>query len=153
VQNLCTLLNSAFTASRLDLFAYPGLGVRTPSARNFQPEPDVVVLPGLAGYDLYAENFRLLAEVLSPSNTRMEIDLKLRRYREASENLYAVVIEPREFLVEIHARRNDWRPVKLTKADDPIEMPEFWLRCQVVDLYRGTVLDPRRGGSSLTLAR
>jgi Uma2 family endonuclease len=146
VQNLCALLNAAFAASRLDLFAYPGLGVRTPSARNFQPEPDVVVLPGLAGYDLYSENFRLLAEVLSPSNTRMEIDLKLRRYREAPENLYAVVIEPREFLVEIYSRQNDWQPVRLTKAGDPIEMPEFGLRCEVADLYRGTVLDPKRGG-------
>jgi Uma2 family endonuclease len=119
--------------------------VRTPSARNFQPEPDVVVLPGIAGYDLYSENFRLLAEVLSPSNARMEIDLKLRRYCEAPENLYAVVIEPRELLVEIYGRRNNWQPVKLTKADDPIEMPELGLRCQVVDLYRGTVLDPKRG--------
>jgi Uma2 family endonuclease len=142
VWNLCELLNSAFTAQHLDLFAYFDAGVRSPGVRNFQPEPDVVVVPGIAGYNLYSEHFQLVAEVLSPTNTQREIGLKLRRYREAPDNLYAVVIEPREFLVEIHAKRGDWQPVILTKADDPIELPEFGLRCRVADLYRGTPLDP-----------
>jgi Uma2 family endonuclease len=142
--NLCTVLNNAFAAQRLDLFAYQRAGVRNPGLRNFQPEPDVVVVPGIAGYDLYSETFQLVGEVLSPTNTRQEIDLKLRRYREAPDNLYALVIEPREFLVEIHAKSRGWQPAKLTMADDAIEMPEFGLRCRVGDLYRGTPLDPRK---------
>jgi Uma2 family endonuclease len=142
--NLCNLLNSAFTARRLDLFAYFDVGVRTPGVRNFQPQPDVAVVPGVSGYDLYSERFQLVAEVLSPSNTRQEIDLKLRRYREAPDNLYAMVIEPREFLVEIHAKNRNWQPAILMHADDSIEMPEFGLRCSVADLYRGTPLDPRQ---------
>jgi Uma2 family endonuclease len=144
VSNFCALLNSAFAAQRLDLFAYFDAGVRSAGVRNFQPQPDVVVVPGVAGYDLYSERFQLVAEVLSPSNTRTEIGLKLRRYREAPDNLYAVVIEPREFLVEIYSKRNDWQPAKLTTADDQIEMPEFGLRCRVGDLYRGTPLNPER---------
>jgi Uma2 family endonuclease len=103
----------------------------------------VVVLPGIAGYDLYSENFLLVAEVLSPSNTRAAIELKLRRYREAPDNLYNVVIEPREYWVQISAKRGNWQPVALNKADDPIEMPEFDLSCRVMDLYRGTPLDPQ----------
>jgi Uma2 family endonuclease len=142
--NLCNLLNSAFTARRLDLFAYFDVGVRTPGVRNFQPQPDVAVVPGVSGYDLYSERFQLVAEVLSPSNTRQEIDLKLRRYREAPDNLYAMVIEPREFLVEVHAKNRNWQPAILVHADDSIEMPEFGLRCSVADLYRGTPLDPRQ---------
>jgi Uma2 family endonuclease len=141
-RNFCELLNTAFSRQRLDLFAYFSAGVRNPGLRNFQPEPDVVVVPGVAGYDAYSEKFQLAGEIMSPTNTRREIDLKLRRYREAPDNLYTVVIEPREFLVEIYARRNNWQPVKLTKPDDSIEMPEFGLRCSVVDLYRGTPLDP-----------
>src|SRR4051812_10454802 len=89
--NLCGLLNGAFLIQRLDLFAYIGVGVRTVGIRNFQPEPDVTVLPGVAGYDVYSEDFRLVAEILSPSNTDDEISLKLRRYREAPANLYAIV--------------------------------------------------------------
>jgi Uma2 family endonuclease len=147
VQNLAALLNRAFAAKGLDLFAYIDAGVRTPGLRNFQPEPDVVVVPGSAGDELYSEHFQLAAEVLSPSNTRAEIDLKLRFYREAPDNLYAVVIEPREFPLELHARRADWKPVRLTKPDDPIIMPEFQLSCRVADLYRGTPLDPQRKGA------
>jgi len=147
VSNLCQLLNSAFAARNLDLFAYFDVGVRSPDVRNFQPEPDVAVVPGVAGYDLYSERFQLVAEVLSPTNRRQEIDLKLRRYCEAPHNLYAVVIEPREFLVEIYSKRANWQPAILTKPDDPIEMPEFGLRCRVADLYVGTPLDPQRARS------
>jgi Uma2 family endonuclease len=142
--NLCALLNGAFAARRLDLFAYFDAGVCSPGVRNFQPQPDVAVVPGVAGYDLYSERFHLVAEVLSPTNTRAEIDLKLRRYREAPENLYALVIEPREFLVDIYAKSRKWQLTTLTRADEPIEMPEFGLTCRVVELYRGTPLDPQR---------
>ena len=140
--NLCNLLNTAFAERRSDLFAYFDAGVRSPGVRNFQPQPDVVVVPGVAGYELYSERFRLVAEVLSPSNTRQEIDLKLRRYREAPDNLYAVVIEPLAFMVEIHAKSRNWQPAILKRPDDVIEMPEFALRCSVVDLHHGTPLDP-----------
>jgi Uma2 family endonuclease len=111
---------------------------------KFQPEPDVVAVPGVAGYDLYSEDFQLAGEILSPTNTRREIDLKLRRYQEAPDNMYTVVIEPREFLVEICARRLDWQRTTLLKVNDPVEMPEFGLSCRVADLYRGTPLDPQR---------
>ena len=147
VSNLCQLLNSAFAARNLDLFAYFDVGVRSPDVRNFQPEPDVAVVPGVAGYDLYSERFQLVAEVLSPTNRRQEIDLKLRRYCEAPHNLYSLVIEPREFLVEIYARRAAWQATILTNADDAIEMPEFGLSCRVADLYVGTPIDPRRAKS------
>ena len=144
--NFCSLLNNAFAAQNLDLIAYIDIGVRNIGVRNFQPVPDVVVLPGIPSYEPYSERYRLAAEVLSPSNTRREIDLKLRRYREAPDNLYAVVIEPREFLVEIHARSRGWQPMVLKQADETIAMPEFGLICCLGDLYRNTPLDPRRRG-------
>jgi hypothetical protein len=106
VGNLCELLNSAFAARKLDLFAYFDVGVRSPGVRNFQPQPDVVVVPGVAGYDLYSERFQLVAEV----------------------------IEPREFSVEIYAKRDSWQPAILRKPDDQIEMLEFGLRCRLGDL-------------------
>jgi Uma2 family endonuclease len=142
--NLCDVLNNAFAAQGLDLYAYQRAGVRNPGLRNFQPEPDVVVVPGVAGYDLYSEKFQLAGEIMSPTNSRQEIDLKLRRYREGPDNRYAVVIEPHEFLVEIHAKRESWQPKVLKKPDDIVEMPEFGLRCYIVDIYRGTPLDPLR---------
>jgi Uma2 family endonuclease len=138
--NLCELLNLNLAAQGRHLYAYHEIAIRLPGVKNFQPEPDVVVGPGTAGYEVFADDFRLVAEVLSPSNTRNEIELKLRRYREADGNLYALVIEPREFLVEIYARSRGWERTILSRPDDPIEMPEFGLRCSVGDLYRGTPL-------------
>jgi Uma2 family endonuclease len=143
-RNLCELLNGGFAAQGSDLFAYHEIAIRLPGVVNFQPEPDVVVAPGIAGYELYTEDFRLIGEILSPSNTRREIDLKLRRYGEAPDNLYAVVIEPRAFFVEIHAKSRNWQPTILRTADDALEMPELGLQCRVADLYRGTPLDRQR---------
>jgi Uma2 family endonuclease len=94
----------------------------------------------------YAEHFQLAAEVLSPSNTRKLIDMKMRMYYGAPDNLYVVVIEPRKFWVEICAKSRGWDTVLLKRADDVIEMPEFGLRCLVADLYRRTPLDPRWPG-------
>jgi len=145
--NLSELLNNPFEMESPDLFAYVGTAVRIENVRHFQSQPDVVVVPGVAGYDLYSEKFQLAGEIMSPTNSRQEIDLKLRRYREGPDNLYAVVIEPREFLVEIHAMCENWQAVVFVKAGATIEMPEFGLRCRVVDLYRGTPLDPQRAGS------
>ena len=144
-RNFCELLNRAFTAQGLDLLAYHEIAIRLPGVLNFQPEPDVVVAPAPAGYDLYTQDVRLVGEILSPSNTRTEIDMKLRRYREAPGNLYAVIIEPREFLVEIHAKSRNWQALIVKKPDDPLAMPEFGVRCLVVDLYRRTPLDPHQG--------
>ena len=142
--NLCELFNRAFAERHRDLYAYHEIAIRLPGVMNFQPEPDVVVASDPAGYEVFAEHFLLVAEILSPSNTRAEIELKLRRYREAASNLYVVLIEPREFLVEIYARSRAWQGAVLSNASDPIEMPELGLNCSVRDLYRGTPLCPRQ---------
>jgi Uma2 family endonuclease len=142
--NLFKLLDRSLAAQGRDLVAYHEIAIRSPGVLNFQPEPDVVVAPPPAGYELYTQDVRLVAEILSPSNTRVEMDVKLRRYREAPGNLYVLMIEPREFLVEVYAKTRDWQPLILKQPNDPIEMPEFDFRCSVGDLYRGTPLDPDR---------
>ena len=142
--NLCDLLNRGFEAQRRDLFAYQEIAVRVPAVTNFQPEPDVVVAPAPASYDLFVEDFSLIAEILSPSNTRAEVELKLRRYREAAHNLYVLLIEPRDIKVEVHARSRAWQATVLTGRQDRIELPELGLSCVVEDLYRGTPLAGRQ---------
>jgi Uma2 family endonuclease len=85
-----------------------------------------------------------VAEIVSTTNTRRAIESKLHWYREGAYNLYAVLIEPREFLIDIYAKRAGWQPARLTSGDEAIEMPEFGLSCRVADLYDGTRLDPKR---------
>jgi Uma2 family endonuclease len=143
--NFRDLLNGSLRAKGLDLYAFGDVGVRSPGLLNFQPESDVVVASRFVEeHYYYSENFQLAAEVLSSSNTRTEIDLKTRRYCEASSNLYAVVIDPERYMVEIYARSRKWEPVILEQPGDVIEMPEFGLHCVVADLYEGTPLDPSR---------
>jgi Uma2 family endonuclease len=143
--NFRDLLNNALSAKGLDLYAFADVGVRSPRLANFQPEPDVVVAPGMIDEDFYySEHFQLAAEVLLPSNTRTEVDLKTRRYCEAPSNLYAVVIDPKKYMVEIYPKSRKWVPAVLELPGDAIEMPEFGLRCVVADLYAGTPLDLRR---------
>jgi Uma2 family endonuclease len=143
-RNFSELLNRSFAVQGRNLYAHREIAIRLPGLANFQPEPDVVVAPGPPGYELFYENFQLVAEILSPSNTRAEIGLKLRRYREAPDNLYSVVIEPREFLVEVHAKTRSWQPFTLKHPDERIEMPEFEFSCVLADVYRGTPLVPDR---------
>jgi Uma2 family endonuclease len=140
--NFQNLLNAAFLAKGLDLYAYQEISVRTPGVNNFQPRPDVAVFSGVAGYDYYTDRYQLVAEVLSPTNTKREIELKLRRYREAPECLYAVVINSRTVEIELYARDNDWQLQSLKGVDSWIELSKFGLRCCLGELYRGTPLDP-----------
>jgi Uma2 family endonuclease len=140
--NFKNLLNAAFLAKGLKLYAYQEISVRTPGVNNFQPRPDVAVFSGVAGFDYYTDRYQLVAEVLSPANTKREIELKLRRYREAPECLHAAVINSRIVETELYARDNDWQSQPLKGPDAWIELPKFGLRCRLAELYRGTLLDP-----------
>jgi Uma2 family endonuclease len=123
--NLAFLLDKTFRARDLGLLAYVNVCVRNPGVKDFQSQPDVIVAPGPARDELYSERYHLVAELLTATNMGVEIELKLRRYCEAPENLYALVMEPHEFRVEIYAKSCGWERVVFTSPDDVIEMPEF----------------------------
>jgi Uma2 family endonuclease len=142
--NLATLLNSALSSQGLGLFAYVEGGVRAPGVANFQPTADVVVVPDDPDYLSYDLRFRFVAEILSPTNRRREIDLKATRYRAVESNLCLLVIDSRKLLVEMQSRVDGWVLRKLTKLEDEIVVPEFGFRCTLLDLYRRTPLDPER---------
>jgi len=146
--NLRDVLEKAFAVQGLDMLVLNESGLRVPGVTNFQPEPDVIVIPGIAGYQVYAERFLLVAEVLSPSNTKSLIAQKLRRYKQHPDNLYCLVIDSRRTWLQIHARRSEWEPVTLEHPADVLELPEFALRCTIGNLYRRTPLDPMRSAGT-----
>ena len=142
--NLRDLLNEGLGAQELDVFVVNEVGVRVRGVTKFLPRPDLVIVPGIAGYQLYADRFLLVAEVLSPSNTKSLIAQKVRRYKQHPDNLYCLVIDSRRTWLQLHSRRSDWGLVTLDDPADILELPEFGLRCTVVELYRRTPLDPER---------
>jgi Uma2 family endonuclease len=142
--NLRDLIHDALRVQRLDFLVLNEIGVRVRGVTNFLPRPDVVIFPGVVGDEVYADRFLLVAEVLSPSNTKSLIAQKVRRYKQHPENLYCIVIDSRRIGLQIHARRNGWAPETFDKPADVVELPEFGLRCTLGELYRRTPLDPGR---------
>jgi Uma2 family endonuclease len=142
--NLRDLLKEGLVRKGLDLLVVNESGVKVPGVTHFMPRPDVIVIPGIADYQVFAERFLLAAEVLSPSNTKSLIAQKLRRYKEHPDNLCCLVIDSRRTWMQIHRRSRDWEPVTLDSPADVLDLPEFALRCAIGDLYRHTPLDPGR---------
>ena len=140
--NLQELLNAALSGRPLR--AVQAVGLRIPGLRRFNPEPDVAVLPGPATYSGYADTFLLVAEIVSDSNTREEIGVKVERYKQHPENLYALVIEQRSVSVELHERGgSSWSTRTLTGLDDILALPAFGFRQPLAALYAGTPLSAR----------
>src|SRR5262245_51215716 len=140
--NLRDLLKAALETKGLNYLVMNEMGVRVRGVAHFLPRPDVVVIPGIMGDEVYAERFFLAAEVLSPSNTKSLVAQKVRRYKEHPDNLYCLVIDSRRAWMEIHPRARCWEPVELADGDDVLELPDFGLRCTLRDLYRHTPIDP-----------
>ena len=145
------LLKEALARKGLDLLVLNEIGVRVSGVANFLPRPDVVVFPEILGDEIYADRFFLVAEVLSPSNTKSLIAQKLRRYKAHPDNLYCVVIDSRRPWLQVHACRSGWVPTTLNDPAAVLDLPEFALRCTVGDLYHRTPLDPKRGGGGAHL--
>ena len=85
-RNLCDLLQRALARKAPDLVVLQEIGVRVPGVTNFLPRPDVVIIPEIVGDEVYSDRFLLVAEVLSPSNTKSLIAQKMRRYKERPDN-------------------------------------------------------------------
>jgi Uma2 family endonuclease len=149
--NLRDLLKEALRVQELDVLVINEIGVRVTGVTDFLPRPDLVVVPGIASYQVYADRFLLVAEVLSPSNTKSFIAQKVRRYKQHPDNLYCLVIDSRRAWLQMHARRTDWEPITLNNPASTLEMPEFGLRCSLGDLYRHTPLDPAQSAGGRRL--
>ena len=142
--NLCRFLNDALERERLDLQALVDTGVRNAALDTFLPVPDVVVVPGVAGEAVYRDDYCLAAEVLSPSNTRRLIDLKLERYKQAADCRYILIIESKRIGADIYRRGAGWKLEGCREPGAVIDIEEFGFRCSIGDFYRRTHLDPSR---------
>lgn len=141
-QRFTRLLNDAIEAAGLDVQAYLEVGVRVPSTQDFQPEPDVVVIPAELPDGHWAERFFLIAEVLSRSNETEHIARKVEIYCSHPENRHVFLIDQDTIRVTHRSRDLGWRPIELGEADR-IVLPDFSLDVAVIEIYRGTKLAPR----------
>lgn len=136
VWNLQFALNPSLASRRL--FAYGASGVRLPSRRDFQPEPDVVVAAHPPPEGSWTNDYALVAEILSPSNSREMIDRKVELYKAGPACLHVLVIAQDVMKVVHRARASDWTPSELFE-EDRLVLPEFGVDVGIPDLYAGLV--------------
>jgi Uma2 family endonuclease len=142
VHNFQVLLNNHFRTTNNQLFADHESGVRVAGLDNFLPQPDIIAAPGLAGEEIYTTDFRLVAEVLSPSNTQQLIAQKLRHYRASPLCLHVVTVDSRRIWAEVHSRGEEWSSEVITDSGAHTVLPAFGFSCPLGDLYKNTILDP-----------
>jgi Uma2 family endonuclease len=138
--NLESLLNAALKRYNPLLAAYHDIGVNIVSTVPYDPEPDVAVIREDENPDpRYADRFYLVAEVLSESD-RGVIDGKRDIYR-AHPSCRCILLVRQDRMEIVVERRTDagWS-TQVLDGDDELVLPEFGLRCAVVEIYRDVSL-------------
>jgi Uma2 family endonuclease len=138
-RNLFRLLDRAIERKRPDLLTVYELGVRIPGVADFNPTPDLLVLPANARYQRYADTFLFTGEVTSPSNTLEMIERKLELYRSHPDNLYCLQVGQDEVHIESYAREDGWKRVDLRSLDDVLKLPAFGFAEKLADIYEGAL--------------
>ena len=137
-RNLFVLLDRALSAHRPDLLVLYETGVRVPGVADFNPTPDLLVVPANAAFDRYADVFFMTAEIMSPSNRAEMIERKLELYRRHPDNLYCLTIDQDAPHVALWSREKGWARSDLYSMDDLLDLPAFGLEARLADIYAGT---------------
>jgi Uma2 family endonuclease len=143
--NLERLLNDALETHKPQLAAYQRVGLNLASvAPDYDPEPDVVVISAdETGDERYSDRFYLAAEVVSKSD-RKTVESKRDVYKRHPNCRCVLVIEQYRIDVVVWLlSESGWSELRLGAPGDELVLDEFWLRCTLADLYRGTALQPR----------
>src|SRR6266481_4791309 len=131
--NLQRLLTDALERRAATLTAYQRAGINLgPSIEYYDPEPD----------GRYADRFYLAAEIVSSSD-RTYTESKREVYKLHEACTCVLTIQQDRFEVRVDLRTDaGWKEHILTQPNDVPMLPDFGLRCNLSDLYRGTALRP-----------
>jgi Uma2 family endonuclease len=146
--NLQSILNVALEnrAPTWTALQRPGLNL-APSVKDYDPEPDVVVIDSDASEqagERYANRFYLVAEIASTSD-QTYVESKRAVYKQHESCRCILTVQQDRCEVRVDTRSdNGWNEQLLTRPDDLLELPDFGFACKVADLYRGTALQPRQ---------
>jgi Uma2 family endonuclease len=145
--NLERLLNDALVRLLPGRAAYQRVGLNLgPVVKNYDPEPDVVVIDVAESSDeRYADRFFLVAEVVSASERpKVEGKREIYKIHMACRCILTIQQDRHEVRIDLRAG-NGWTTQILTRPTDELVLAEFGLRCTLADLYRGTPLQARSG--------
>jgi len=146
--NLEHLLNEALERHDPTKMAYQATGVNlAPTLEHYDPEPDVAVVDADTDEERYSNRFYLAAEVVSSSDrTFVEEKRTVYKLHEACTCVLTAWQDRMEVRVDLRTDAG-WQEHMLSTPDKEIVLAAFGLRCKLIDLYRGTSLARRAGGS------
>lgn len=115
--------------------------IRTNTA-EFYYYPDVIVdCSGVADAALFAEQPRVLFEVLSPDTERIDRGEKLRNYQSLPSVDAYVLVDQHRVAVMIHRRtEGGWSRELLTEKDEVLTLPTIGCSVAVATIYERTGL-------------
>ena len=144
-RNLMVDLNVHFRIKNLPFSALQEVGLIVPDVAQFRPACDVAVVDTSIDLDSsFADRFFLVAEVLSPSSTEDDVELKRTRYLQHPDNLYCLIISQSEFKVEVWTRASGWQCQTLTDLDDVVALPTWDFTANLADIYLNTRVGKRK---------
>lgn len=141
VSQLGFALNSGLRATNSDCFAIGRFCVRLPTHPDFQPTPDLIVVPPDLPDGYWTERFLLVSEIISPSRDFEMIDRKSDLYTGGPECQHTLVVAQDAVKIVHRARSAGWNPRELG-GEDVLRIPELGFEIAILDLYKGTPLYP-----------
>ena len=140
--NLCAELRAQLRGGPCEVVA-SNIKVRIrKGASQFFYYPDVTVDCGLASGDsLFAEEPRVIFEILSPETERLDRVEKWYNYQTLSSLRAYVLVDQLRLSVTVYHRKNgDWDMELLTRREDMLQLPEIECAIPVRTIYERTEL-------------
>ena len=142
VVNLLTEVSSQLVGQPCEVFSSDlKVRIRTNTA-EFYYYPDVVVdCSGAANAALFAEQPRVIFEVLSPETERIDRGEKLRNYQALPSLDAYVVVDPQRAAVTVYRRHEGgWARELLIEMTGTLELPTIGCSLRVSAVYQRTGL-------------
>jgi Uma2 family endonuclease len=115
------------------------VGIKKEAAQFFY-YPDAIVDCGEArGNSLFAEEPRVIFEILSPETERFDRVEKLYNYQALPSLLVYVLVDQERLAVTVYRRTNaEWTVELLTKQEDVLKLPEIECALPLTAIYERT---------------
>jgi Uma2 family endonuclease len=142
-KNLMRMLDAQMARAGLAWEADMEIGVLVPDDDRYNPEPDVTVVDrDYPEGQVYAERFYFVAEVLSPGDKSLILDLKRDYYQRHDHCRGVLFVKQDAISARLHVRAADgWREAVLGPGDR-IVIPDIGDIGMLGELYRSTPLQP-----------
>jgi Uma2 family endonuclease len=114
------------------------IGTRVPASPRSLPRPDVIVKEGPLTGKSVSDDAGVLIEVLSKSNSKIDLAWRARVYQSIPNCRHYVTVSMKAAEVVRHDRDGAWKTVAFSGLDAVLELPWLGVRLPLRTIYRWT---------------